>query len=769
MAINYDTTSFRNAEDLYTKGILTEVAEETNMICCPEKVLDSSHLGIMRNRLDRSSSALGTFLKFNNPEFRDILESVFDEYARNTYLSGDNRTKVAEKLTASFLDYIIQIKRPFDIKDLVVSANSVADRLNAMRTKHPEVRILKDLVVVSSNTPGGAKTVTLRVNTKDAYDEDLYVGYMREMRNNPATRDLYEDLVRLAIIQGNYFSAVSIKNIIPSEDYVRIVAPVINTLKIDGDIMAFTKNKMFQRNSFKDENVVGKGAPKFYITEDRDEDDSMYIVGFDSEDIEVYQYSTKAFPEIVELGLGRGQRKMFYLSPKTKGANNSVMVIPRILSVGESKIDFVSGMSVTRAMYSERKAKGDRTIYDVYGYKRVEEADGTPFMTEDGYYVYKQINLVGDGQLATEHSVYPRQSVINNNTVKIEDEIPDEDIIRHLTLKSMASTPTPIKEPIAFNPFNLNNILSGKKTSTLRIDMEADSIGIPAGQTKKIMIGGKLFNVTNRGKMNVTQAGGKAAMVRSEGLPTKPDENNKYIVEVEGVKYYTASTQAQSWMNGTGADLYVYNIQPVSPAEQEAPAPPSPEPTPPPPPPPTSTDIQDVINKSNLEKGEYEVALVNGRQTVINLKALPEVIKKGYKRFYSSSPTPNIIIARVGKKITVPGFEDVQFMMDQETKEIIELSTGGILRTKSKVEKDIINELENIFKTTNIKQVIDRLPKIDANLPTTTITSIEGTPVAGKLLLKDGMVYKFSDINAEMLEKMGYAPIKIGKILKSIC
>lgn len=579
MAINYDTTSFRNAEDLYTKGILTEVAEETNMICCPEKVLDSSHLGTMRNRLDRSSSALGTFLKFNNPEFRDILESVFDEYARNTYLSGDNRTKVAEKLTASFLDYIIQIKRPFDIKDLVVSANSVADRLNAIRTKHPEVRILKDLVVVSSNTPGGAKTVTLRVNTKDAYDEDLYVGYMREMRNNPATRDLYEDLVRLAIIQGNYFSAVSIKNIIPSEDYMRIVAPVINTLKIDGDIMAFTKNKMFQRNSFKDENVVGKGAPKFYITEDRDEDDSMYIVGFDSEDIEVYQYSTKAFPEIVELGLGRGQRKMFYLSPKTKGANNSVMVIPRILSVGESKIDFVSGMSVTRAMYSERKAKGDRTIYDVYGYKRVEEADGTPFMTEDGYYVYKQINLVGDGQLATEHSVYPRQSVINNNTVKIEDEIPDEDIIHHLTLKSMASTPTPIKEPIAFNPFNLNNILSGKKTSTLRIDMEADSIGIPAGQTKKIMIGGKLFNVTNRGKMNVTQAGGKAAMVRSEGLPTKPDENNKYIVEVDGVKYYTASTQAQSWMNGTGADLYVYNIQPVSPAEQEAPAPTSTSPT----------------------------------------------------------------------------------------------------------------------------------------------------------------------------------------------
>ena len=37
------------------------------------------------------------------------------------------------------------------------------------------------------------------------------------------------------------------------------------------------------------------------------------------------------------------------------------------------------------------------------------------------------------------------------------------------------------------------------------------------------------------------------------------------------------------------------------------------------------------------------------------------------------------------------------------------------------------------------------------------------------LQLKDGNLYSPSDINSKMLEKMGYSPIEIGKILKQIC
>lgn len=567
MALNYDTTKFRSEDELYKKQLLTKAAEETNLISSPKKIMSSSFMGDVENALDYASEALGSILKFNKREFREILETVIKEYAVNKYLGKDKFKKVAEKLTASFLDYIIQVKRPLDIKNLVVDVDSVANRIDKLRPKHPEVKILKDLVLVSSDTPGGAKTVKLRVNTKDSYDEDLYVGYMREMRDNPATKDLYEDLIRLAIIQGTYYSSVSIKNIVPSEDYARVVAPIMNNLTIDSDIMAFTKNKMFQRNLFKDENVVAKVNPSFFTTQNEGEDESDYIIGFDENDVEIYQYSTKDFPNIPALGIDQNERVLFKLKSLAKGSTHSVITIPRLVRVGESLVDFITGRTVTRAHYSARKAKGDRTIYDVYGYKRVEEEDGTPFLSEDGYYLYKQINLLGDGQLATEYSVYPRESVINNRTVKVETELSDIDIIRYFVTSSVNVSQPIEKEVIGFNAENIKKIGEGKKTSTLRADMEADEIGIPVGQTKNIKIGGREFNVTNRGKVNVEQAGGRLAMVMSEGLVTTPDENNKYIVNVNGVNYYTASLQTQNWMNGASS-LYVYNIQPISPAEQ---------------------------------------------------------------------------------------------------------------------------------------------------------------------------------------------------------
>ena len=40
---------------------------------------------------------------------------------------------------------------------------------------------------------------------------------------------------------------------------------------------------------------------------------------------------------------------------------------------------------------------------------------------------------------------------------------------------------------------------------------------------------------------------------------------------------------------------------------------------------------------------------------------------------------------------------------------------------------------------------------------------------SGKLKLKDGKEYLISDINAELLQSIGYKPKDIGKLLKSIC
>jgi hypothetical protein len=451
-ATNYDTTSFKNADDLYRKELTTSLTQEINPISSPSKILSSSHLGTLAKTLDRAGIALGEILKFNKPEFRGVLERVIYQYASNSYVSKDKFARIAEKLSASFLDYIIQTNmNTLDLKSLVVDSDSVANRIEAAKVLYPEVKILKDFVMESSGVMGGAKTVKLRANVKEVYDENLYIGYMREMKSHPALRDLYNDLVRLAIVQGTYQSAVSIKNIVPLEDYAAIVAPIMKTLNVNDNIRQFYKEAMFQRSNWKDKNIVPRVKPSFYLDEDGDYDP---LITVDENDVEIYQYSTKAFPEIPELGITSGQRKIMLLHPKSKGSKNSVVTVPRVVKVGntESMVDFITGQTVTKAEFAMRKQAGDTTIDEIYGYKRLEDIDGNPIVTDRGYHIYKQINLLGDGQYASEYKIFPTSSPINNGTVKIEQELPDNDILRYMFKDDLPIIPSNLEISIPNEP-----------------------------------------------------------------------------------------------------------------------------------------------------------------------------------------------------------------------------------------------------------------------------------------------------------------------------
>ena len=45
--------------------------------------------------------------------------------------------------------------------------------------------------------------------------------------NKSPLTEFTNNIVKIAIVQGNYQSAVSIKNIVPLEDYAAIVSPII--------------------------------------------------------------------------------------------------------------------------------------------------------------------------------------------------------------------------------------------------------------------------------------------------------------------------------------------------------------------------------------------------------------------------------------------------------------------------------------------------------------------------------------------------------------
>jgi hypothetical protein len=254
----------------------------------------------------------------------------------------------------------------------------------------------------------------------------MYIGMMRELRDNPDTNQLYKDLIKAGIIQGTYQSAVSIKNILPIEDYSAEVKNTVNTAVVDVNVQEFANNNWFQRNNWKNPDITPAIAP--YIDEE-----SITEIGEFKNQV-VSQYKFTGFVEIPEIGVGDNDKLVLAVGEKSKAAGYDMVTIPRIITTkyGEM-IDFMTGRTVTRAAYAEMKSKGDPMISQVFGYQKVKFIDGTPLRTYKGKFVFKMVNLYGDGQFISEYHKFNKPSGLENNTGKVTDEIPNSEIIKYFT------------------------------------------------------------------------------------------------------------------------------------------------------------------------------------------------------------------------------------------------------------------------------------------------------------------------------------------------
>jgi hypothetical protein len=440
-ATNYDTTKFRSGDTLSRKQMRTSEAIESNIISSVSKILDNSSIGEQEKILSKLAEAAGTIFKLEENQFRVIIDSVLKPYKANEYMSQDNYEKIANKIRASFLDYVVQIQKGINsaIKPLLVDVNtSVANQLAEAKVKYPDVRILSDLEIESSPREGGATTVKLNVNLKDAYDENLYTGMMAELRDNPNTKELFNNLVILSLLQGTYQSSVSIKNIIPIEDYSAAISPIISSLQPTMDVKAFGDNGSFQRTNFRDDEVMPVFQPKFFLASEN----PIYAQTnqFGEHYADIFQYYSSLFPNIAGLNIKSTDRRVLKLSEKYNSYDlkNEFIKVPRVVTdrtTGES-IDMKTGETITAKDYALRKQKGDTTLNDYFGYMKVRyKVSGEPLISYDEKgepsHIYKLINLRGDGQYAVEHYTDNRKSVINNGTIKMNNEVSDEDLIEY--------------------------------------------------------------------------------------------------------------------------------------------------------------------------------------------------------------------------------------------------------------------------------------------------------------------------------------------------
>jgi predicted NAD-dependent protein-ADP-ribosyltransferase YbiA (DUF1768 family) len=469
-ATNYDTTKFRSSGSLFRKQTRTEKARQSNIFTSVDEILGNSFIGDQSELTARAFEGIGTILKLDQYQFRAIINKVLKPFANNDYLSADNYAKVENKIVSAFLDYIIQTKSELssEINALLVnSGTSVAAKLAKAKEDHPDMQIVRDLEVASSQRVDGPKSIQLSVNLKTGYDEDLYIGMMRELRDNPATNSLYKDIVKVAVLQGSYQSAISLKNIIPLEDYSAYVAPYIAPLIASPDVKAFADG-YFQRNNFRDGEIFTVVNPKFFINKqpfERVED--VMPVSEDQFGNPIYQYlNIYAFPNVKVPGvldIKSVSRKILVLNEtfNYSATQDDFIVVPRVVTDSKTgaKVDMVTGRTVTDSMLSGAKKKGNMIYKTVYGYQKVRHEDGTPVTFTSEYmgeeminHVYKLINLYGDNPYTTEFYPDFRKSVLDNGTAKIDAEIPDRDIINYFAPQLAADMAKSIGEAVPSQP-----------------------------------------------------------------------------------------------------------------------------------------------------------------------------------------------------------------------------------------------------------------------------------------------------------------------------
>jgi predicted NAD-dependent protein-ADP-ribosyltransferase YbiA (DUF1768 family) len=126
---------------------------------------------------------------------------------------------------------------------------------------------------------------------------------------------------------------------------------------------------------------------------------------------------------------------------------NDFVLIPAVVTdmkTGEM-IEVKTGTTMTRSMIAQMKANGDMSYKNVYGYQKVRYTNGDPLLTydKDGnpIHIYKLINLYGDGAFASEYYDVYKPSVFDNGTEKIDNEIPNGDIINHFAPRTIDPKP----------------------------------------------------------------------------------------------------------------------------------------------------------------------------------------------------------------------------------------------------------------------------------------------------------------------------------------
>ena len=545
---NWDTATFNDPYLVFKKELQFQKAQNT-IISSAEEVMSNSFIGDLAETIKDVRNAFAPLLLSDQPRVRKIIQNVLAPYAFS--MSDRDFVKLARKAVNDLFDFAVQKGQNLNlaIQDILLNDGGVATEVlsfvNDVKA-NPDHPLNKNYVVniisadpskrVGENIPNNLKVKGI---DNRAYDQNNIIYAFRELRDYLKDKsDLYDRLVTLSILQSGLSpSPISFTSVLPYEDFEKIYNQTLSRLEAVDNLEDFYNLGVFQRNNWNNDDVV------------------PYSKAFTIETAygPVYNPSMAFLPKPVREAVAKETIPPVVSKSIHSYDGNFEYIVYRWEKGADllTKEERDAGLTVAKKKADMRKA-GDYSFIQKGLFKKVRDGFGKAFEHTGSkgrkYYIYKAVNAWGDGYRANEFWDTEHLSKVNNGFVP-SNGADDSVIISEFMKKPDKTTTsgTARTKGITMAPANVEKIEQGIKTTTIRSEREGDKIGIPVGQSEVRTIGNKSYQVTNRGLLTIEEAGGREAMLKSEGVATEED-----------LMYH----QSKRWFFGNGK-LYVYDIAPL--------------------------------------------------------------------------------------------------------------------------------------------------------------------------------------------------------------
>ena len=437
-ATNLDTATLNDPYLIFKKEMQLINARNT-IFSSPDDILNNSFLGKLRETQQNIVNGFSEIFISDQASMRSVMHKLLLPYIN---MSDRDFISISKRAVENVFDWAVQNDRGINktITSILVSetesaAKEMATFVKEIGINHPlhNNQVIKSLAFkFNPKKGGGVNNVYINNKENKIYDQNQIIyafSELKEYLNSVGNPALYGKLVRAAVLQsGLSNSPISFTHLLPYEEFKEIYNKTLSKIdKLDGVVLSdFNSLNVFERNNWADDEIVPRRRARWK--------EGMYGWKYNNN---MKFFGNKKLTKAIEEGVVPA---MLNLSSLAREASSDIIVY--VWETG------------TKKEKQDKKKIGDFSYINKGLFKKVYvggEPLSTEFTGKEGVvfksYIYKAINAWGDSFRANEFYNIPKQSVIDNGFIKV-DEKSDDFVASYFDKKTPSQIEGFVKPPI---------------------------------------------------------------------------------------------------------------------------------------------------------------------------------------------------------------------------------------------------------------------------------------------------------------------------------